>query len=132
RELQTAFSAEQAKTRELAQKGDELLKAMVQGQARVQALEEIQKASEQEKGKLEAKGENVETALQELQMAYGAEQAKSREITHKADELLKAVEQAQERAERVKGRLMKAEKELKVKEEGRSGGFFQSLYKIFF
>ena len=79
--------------------------------------------------------------LHEVQRAYAAEQARTRTLTLKGEELSKALEQAQARAtalqekqERLKGWLTKAEKELQMKAEwqGWGKGFLQGLYKIFF
>jgi tetratricopeptide (TPR) repeat protein len=86
-QLQTAYATEQAKTKKLTQKADELLKA----------LEESQRASGQEQGQLEAKATKLATAFQQVQTAYATEQAKTKKLTQKADELLKALEQAQTR-----------------------------------
>ncbi len=86
-QLQTAYATEQAKTKKLTQKADELLKA----------LEESQRASGQEQGQLEAKAAKLATAFQQVQTAYATEQAKTKKLTQKADELLKALEQAQTR-----------------------------------
>ncbi len=52
RELQTAYAAEQAKTKKLTQEAEALVKAMEQTQARVKAVEESHRASEQAKGRL--------------------------------------------------------------------------------
>src|SRR2546427_10514541 len=48
RGLQTAYTAEQTTAKRLARKAEELSKALEQAQARVKALEENQKASEEE------------------------------------------------------------------------------------
>jgi len=101
RELQTAYAAEQAKTKKLTQKAEELVKAMEQTQARVKAVEESHRASEQAKDQLEAKATKLATAFQEVQTAYVTEQTKTKKLTQKADELLKALEQAQARVKAV-------------------------------
>jgi len=147
-ELQRAHAAEQAKTRTLTQKADELSKALEQARAGMGALEESQKASEQEKkasaeqrAKLEGKGAMLETALQELRTAHAVEQAKTRALAQKADELSKALEQGQARVkaleesnEQLKGWLMKAEKELQMKDEAKrwGRGFRRGVNRIFF
>ena len=147
-ELQRAHAAEQAKTRTLTQKADELSKALEQARAGMGALEESQKASEQEKkasaeqrAKLEGKGAMLETALQELRTAHAVEQAKTRALAQKADELSKGLEQGQARVkaleesnEQLKGWLMKAEKELQMRDEAKrwGRGFRRGVNRIFF
>ena len=96
-EVQTVYVTEQAKTKKLTQEADELLKVLEQAQTRVKALEESQRASGQEQGQLEAKATKLATAFQEVQTAYATEQAKTKKLTQKADELLKALGQAQTR-----------------------------------
>src|SRR5437899_24298 len=100
--LQTANAAEQASTRRLGQTAEELSKALQEAQARVKALEVSQKAVEQQKSELEARSAKLETTVQGLQTAYAAEQDTAKKLTEKAEELSKALEQAQ--ARRVKAR----------------------------
>src|SRR5213593_444936 len=100
--LQTANAAEQASTRRLGQTAEELSKALQEAQARVKALEVSQKAVEQQKSELEARSAKLETTVQGLQTAYAAEQDTAKKLTQKAEELSKALEQAQ--ARRVKAR----------------------------
>src|SRR5207245_2988000 len=95
--LQTANAAEQATTRSLGQTAEELSKALKEAQARVKALEVSQKAAEQQKSELEARSAKLETTVQGLQTAYAAEQDTAKKLTQKAEELSKALEQAQAR-----------------------------------
>ncbi len=96
REVQTASATEQTKTKKLTQKVEELSKALEQAQARGKALEELHRGSEQAKGGLAAKAKQLTTTLQKLQRTY-AEQAKTKKLTHKVEELSKALDQAQAR-----------------------------------
>ncbi|MEE9518704.1 MAG: tetratricopeptide repeat protein, partial [bacterium] len=79
----------------------ERLKEMEQVRAQVDALEESRKASvqekgkeesqassEQEKGKLEANGTKLEAALENLQKAYDAEQAKTERFTEERADMI--------------------------------------------
>ena len=107
--LQTAHAAEQASTKRLGQTAEELSKALQEAskalqeaQARVKAMEVSQKAAEQQKSELEARSAKLETTVQGLQTAYAAEQDTAKKLTQKAEELSKALEQAQ--ARRVKAR----------------------------
>jgi len=94
--LQRTF-AEQAKTKKLTQKVEELSKALDQAQARGKALEENHRASEQAKGRLAAKARQLTTALQKLQRTYATEQTKTKKLTQKVGDLSKALEQTQAR-----------------------------------
>jgi chromosome segregation ATPase len=91
RELQTAYATEQAKTKKLTQKAEALVKAMEQTQARVKAVGESRRAAGQAKGKLEAKGTKLETALQELQTPYATEQAKTQKPTKEMAKTLELI-----------------------------------------
>ena len=90
-ELQATYEAEQAKTKRLTEKVERLSKTMKQAQARVKALEKSAGASEQEKGRLQAKGTKPETSLQELQTTYEAEQAKTEKLTRDMAAMLELV-----------------------------------------
>jgi tetratricopeptide (TPR) repeat protein len=95
--LQTAYTAEQTTARELGQKAEGLSTALDQAQTRVKALEASHKASEEERGKQEARSARLETAVQGLQTASTAEQASAKKLAEKADELSKAMEQIRAR-----------------------------------
>ena len=98
-ELETSYAAQQEKGKRLAQKAGELSKALEEAQARVNALKKKQRLSEQEKGKLAAKGKRLETDLKRLRPAYLAEQAKGKKLAQEAKLLAKAVEEALARVE---------------------------------
>lgn len=95
--LQTAKAAEQATAGRLAQRAQELSSALEQEKARVRGLEVSQKASELGKSELAAKSAKLETAIQGLQTAYAAEQATTKKLIQKAEELSKALEEVQAR-----------------------------------
>jgi tetratricopeptide (TPR) repeat protein len=95
RGLQAAKAAEQATAGRLTQRAQELTSALEQEKARVRGLEVSQKASEQGKNELAAKSAKLETAMQGLQTAYAAEQATTKKLVQKAEELSKALEEVQ-------------------------------------
>jgi regulator of sirC expression with transglutaminase-like and TPR domain len=64
---------------------------MEQTQARVKAVGESRRAAGQAKGKLEAKGTKLETALQELQTPYATEQAKTQKPTKEMAKTLELI-----------------------------------------
>jgi chromosome segregation ATPase len=117
--LQTAYTAEQTAAKRLARKGEALSKAVEQALARVKALEEGLKASEGERGRLEARNTKLETELKGLQTAYAAEQATATRLAQKAEELSKASEEAQARARTLEAGL-KASDQQKSALEARS------------
>jgi tetratricopeptide (TPR) repeat protein len=93
--VQTAYAAELATARRgSTQKEEELMRALGQAQAQVRALEASQKASEDERGKLEARSTRLETAIQGLQTT---EQATVKKLTERAEELSKGLEQVRAR-----------------------------------
>ena len=95
--LQTAYTAEQTAAKRLARRTEELSKALEQAQARVRSLDQAQKASEADRGKLEAKSTRLEMTLQGLQATYVGEMAAARKSTQKEEELTRTLEQAQAR-----------------------------------
>src|SRR3989442_4212129 len=95
--LQTAYTAEQTAAKRLARRTEELSKALEQAQARVRSLDHAQKASEADRGKLEAKSTRLEMTLQGLQATYVGEMAAARKSTQKEEELTRTLEQAQAR-----------------------------------
>jgi hypothetical protein len=117
--VQTAYTAEQTAAKRLAEKAEALSKAVEQAQARVKALEEGQKASEDARGKLEARNTKLETELKLLQTAYAAEQATAKILAQKAEELPRALEEAQARARSLEAGL-KASDQQKSALEARS------------
>lgn len=122
-EFQATYIAEQTAAKRLArkaeEKAEELSRGVQQTQARVKALEEGQKASADEQGKLEARNTKLETAFQGLQAVYAAEQATAKRLAQKADELSKALEEAQARV-RVLEASHKASEQHKSALEARS------------
>lgn len=64
------------------------LKEMEQVRAQVDALEVSREASEQEKGRLEANGTKLEAALENIQKAYDAEQAKTERFIDERAEMI--------------------------------------------
>lgn len=127
-ELQTAYTDQQDENNKLAQKSEELFKVVEKTQAQVKSLKKRERATEKERGKLEAKGRKLETNLNKLKPAYIAEQARTKNLTKEADELSKALEDAEARmrdlqesqgiTEQVKGKLegkvLKLETAMKV------------------
>ena len=114
-ELRTAYASEQTAAKRLARKAEEQSKALEQAQARVKALEEGQKTSQEEATKLEAKSAKLETTVQGLQTAYASEQTAARGLAQRADELSRALEQAQ-------GRVRFLEVSLKTAEQQKNEG----------
>ncbi len=114
-ELQTAYTDQQDENNKLAQKSEELFKVVEKTQAQVKSLKKRERATEKERGKLKAKTKKLETNLNKLKPAYIAEQGKTENLTKEADELSKALEEAEARmkdlqesqgiTEQVKGKL---------------------------
>ncbi|MEE9145311.1 MAG: hypothetical protein V3U06_11145, partial [Candidatus Binatia bacterium] len=136
-------------TKDLTQRVVELLKAMEQvqaqvmktverAQARVVALEQSQKAAEEEKSRLKSEGVKLKASLKHLQTTHAAEQAKTKELTQEVEKTSKAMEQAQDRVksleEKRKGEMMKRNGRFNVEEARKSWGksFKQALDRIFF
>ena len=127
-ELQTAYADQQDKNKNLTKKSEDLFKAVEEAQAQVKSLKKRERATEKERGKLEAKGMKFETNLNKLKPAYIAEQARTKKLTKGAEELSKALEEAEARmrdlqesqgiTEQVKGKLegkvLKLETAMKV------------------
>ena len=119
--VQIEYATERGKTKTLTEKAAELVR---QSLAREKALTERLKASEEEKNRLQAKGGELATALQESQSAYANEQAKSAELTQRVVELLKAMEQVQAQVMKTvaqaQARVIALEQSQKVAEEEKS------------
>ena len=127
-ELQTAYTDQQDENNKLAQKSEELFKVVEKTQAQVKSLKKRERATEKERGKLEAKGRKLETNLNKLKPAYIAVQARTKKLTKEVEELSKALEEAEARmrdlqesqgiTEQVKGKLegkvLKLETAMKV------------------
>ncbi len=96
-ELVVAYSNQQEKSEELTKASEELMKAVEKARSRVKALEREKKLFEKEKGKLEGKGKRLEKDLKEMQPVFMSEQTKTRRLTKKAEELSKAVAEAEAR-----------------------------------
>ena len=148
-ESQTAYATEQDRTKDLTQRVVELLKAMEQvqaqvmktverAQARVVALEQSQKAAEEEKSRLKSEGVKLKASLKHLQTTHAAEQAKTKELTQEVEKTSKAMEQAQDRVmsleEKRKGEMMKRNGRINVEEAHKTWGksFKQAIDRIFF
>jgi chromosome segregation ATPase len=142
-QLQAAHAAAQATAQMLAQKGDELPRVAAELRARIQILEERGKAAAAEQQGLQATNAQLATALQELQTAYAAaaEQTPAQAVSESGEDLAKALTEAQarvkaleERHERLKSWAIKAEQELRMRDDWGSWGkgFFSMLRSIFF
>ncbi len=96
-ELVAAHSTQQGKNKELTRESEELSKAVAKAQARVKTLEKSKRLSARKLSKLGRNSKKLGKDLRELQPAYISEQTKTRRLTKKAEELSKAVAEAEAR-----------------------------------
>jgi len=120
--LQIEYAIEKGKTKTLTENVGKFVK---QAQTREKVLKERLMASEEEKARLQEKGGGgLATALQESQTAYANEQAKTKDLTQRVIELLKAMEQVQaqvmKNVERAQARVVALERSQKAAEEEKS------------
>jgi len=120
-ELQIEYAIEKGKTKTLTEKVAEFVK---QAQLREKALKDRLMASEEEKVRLQLKGGELATALQESQTAYATEQARTKDLTQRVVELLKAMEQVQAQVMKsvaqAQARVVALERSQKAAEEEKS------------
>jgi len=123
-EKQIEYAIEKGKTKTLTENVAELVKVMEQAQLREKTLKERLMASEEEKVRLQVKGGELATALQESQTAYATEQDRTKDLTQRVVELLKAMEQVQAQVmktvERAQARVVALEQSQKAAEEEKS------------
>ena len=93
--LQVAYTGEQSKNQDLSRRLEEITRAMEQNQARAKDLVKNTQAADEEKQKLLVKVANQETEIKRWQIAFTAEQEKTKKLSATAKELLQVMEQAQ-------------------------------------